>query len=136
MSIFEYDNFKNDPYGWLTNQAGHALLGVVLYTLAVAAMFWSFDEFPQRHIAWAVVAGIYITWEFVIQRGAHFWDSVEDTIFTVGYGAGTVALAFREVTPGLPKFQACIYDVIPMVAFFAFHVLIGVALRWRGLKSE
>jgi hypothetical protein len=136
MNLLKPDYFPNDPYGWLTNQCGHVLLGVVLYTIANASLFFIMGEFPDRFLIWSIVIACYLVWEFAIQRGGHFWDSVEDTLFTAGYGAGSLALMFKEIDAGSPYYKASIIDVLPLIALFAFHCVIGVILRLRGAKSE
>jgi hypothetical protein len=134
--VIKADNFRNDPYGWLTNQCGHVLLGIVGYIAVVFGLLWHLGEFPERELAWAIVLIAYLAWEFAIQRGNNLWDSLEDTIFVAAYGAGTLALAFREVDPIGHKVQACFYDILPMIAFLAFHLFAGVIFRLWGRRKE
>lgn len=59
------DAFLNDWYGYLTNQAGHFVLGLFL----AYAVPW-----------WMILVG-YLGWEIGVGWGG--WDSVEDTVFVM-----------------------------------------------------
>lgn len=65
MSLFAPDDFSGDPYGWLTNQAAHMLLG---FGLALWLGAW--------------VMPFFALWEISqVRRGGGVWDSIEDGIF-------------------------------------------------------
>jgi hypothetical protein len=136
MNLLKSDSFSNDAEGWIANQLSHALLGMFFYTVVVTALFIHLGEYPKKVVPWAIVLAGYLIWEFAIQRGGIFWDSLEDTIFVAGYGAGILALGFGEIEAGSPKFIACLFDVLPVIALFAFHCVVGVILRLKRPKSE
>ncbi len=77
-------DFPGDPYGWVTNQTGHACIGVAL-TLAV----W-----PVLHLAAVplVAVGYFLAWEIGVQRGRLIRDSLHDTAHVLA-GAGVIAAA-------------------------------------------
>lgn len=127
-------NFKNDWYGWITNQCGHVVLGLVLFT-SLMFLSYSMGEFAPRIAVWSVIAIGYCIWEFVIQRG-YKWDGVEDCIFVCGYGAGIPAIVFHEAERGSPLFSADIMHVTPIVAMFCFHATVGVLLRVIGNSRQ
>jgi len=78
--------FLNDPYAYLTNQAGHAyLVGV---PAALAALPWWGLPTPLL-----VGAFYWLVWEFGVQRGRLWRDSLEDTVHvTTGAAVITAAL--------------------------------------------
>ena len=129
MTLLEAENYKRDWYGWLTNQSSHALWGAASYIALCGAWFYVCGEYPVRWVAWLIIAVGYLTFEFVVQRGRHFWDSVEDFVFWCCHGAGVMALTFKEVMPGSPEFVARITDIFPILGFFIFHCAAGVAIR-------
>ena len=70
--MFAPGNFKGDPYGHATNQAGHMAIGLVL--AAVLAPIWGYPA------ALIVALGYGLLWEGLVQRYVLPWDSLEDTL--------------------------------------------------------
>ena len=68
------DDFPSDPYGWLTNQAGHCLIGIAAAVLCAALGLW----WP---LPLAIAAAYWLVAEYVLQRSALFWDGLTDTGF-------------------------------------------------------
>lgn len=66
MTLFQPDAFSNDWYGWLTNQSGHILLGMVIA--------WATGR------AWVALV-VAIVFE-VLQRSTDYTDSLTDIAFT------------------------------------------------------
>ena len=130
------DNFRADPYGWATNQAGHIGLGVVASIVACAVVLALFDQFPYRIAVWSMIVLIYVGLIELHMQGWRGGDTVEDAIFVCGYGAGSVLYAAHEVRPGTGDFLMNIWDIVPFVAFAAFHMLLGVGLRIRQKARE
>lgn len=135
MSIFTPDNFKNDWYGWITNQWGHALLGQVIFGLVMLASL-EIGEFASRLHVWVSITLVYMLWEFATHKKGYWWDSVEDCIFVCLYGAGWIAFAFSEVKAGSPAFYGNALAIIPIIGLFAFHSALGVLLRVYGRASK
>jgi energy-converting hydrogenase Eha subunit A len=78
--------FNGDPYGYLTNQCGHAYL--VGFPLALALCPW-FGLF----LAPIMVAVIYgLAWEIGVQKGRLWRDSFEDTVHVLA-GASVLCAA-------------------------------------------
>lgn len=71
MTLLTPDSFPNDWYGWITNQSGHFLLGIVI--AAITRRWW-----PALVIA--VIAEL-------LQWSPDIIDSITDVAFTV---AGSV----------------------------------------------
>jgi hypothetical protein len=88
--------FPNDPYGALTNQAGHLCLGACLVATYCLIFCGIMGEMPYRLPTWALVTfGYLITIEWVGQ-GWQGPDSVFDGGF-VSLGAAAPLVALKEV---------------------------------------
>jgi hypothetical protein len=127
LEFFEQDDFNGRPYGWLTNQISHTMLGLAM--AFVLSLFWFVvaGEMPWKSIAWPLCVVVYLALEFV--RGWNGWDSVEDTAFTAGYGSGGAFLLFSEVRIGDPVLLFNMAGAVPL-AFLAFaHLVWGVFAR-------
>lgn len=77
-------DFPGDPYGWVTNQTGHACIGV-----ALTLILW-----PLLAV-WAVplvAVGYFLAWEIGVQRGRLIRDSLHDTAHVLA-GSGVIAAA-------------------------------------------
>ncbi|MDZ7906412.1 MAG: hypothetical protein U5N55_12000 [Cypionkella sp.] len=73
MSLFPPDDFANDWYGYATNQAGHALI-IGSPSAMILAPWLGYVATP------VIVALVYgIVWEWIVQGGRLWRDSVEDT---------------------------------------------------------
>lgn len=125
------DNFPNNWYKWLTNQISHCALGFALVILYCALGAHIADSFPDKWVIWVSIAVGYALIE-VIQRGP-FWDSVEDFLFVVVYGAG-LTLWVIEWTGGW-TFSGDMSDMAPWVFYILFHLLSGVVVRLARAKS-
>jgi hypothetical protein len=80
-------NFRNDPYGYATNQAGHAMIGLALSTLL----------FPWWGIPSAIIVGLcyLLIWEGLVQGFVLPVDSFEDSVHvTTGGGIIVTALSY------------------------------------------
>lgn len=125
---FEQEAFRDDWYGWLTNQLGHIVLGLTIAYVAAMAWFGLAGEMPYKIIAWPVCLGLYVWLEWV--RGWAGWDSVEDTIFTSIYGSGGGYLLFTEVQPGSATLEFHSWSLFPAMGVILVHIVYGVSKRW------
>lgn len=82
--MWDADDFPRDPYGWLTNQTGHALIG---QGLALPLLFY---PAPLWLIVPVVAGAYFLVWEVAIQRGKLWLDSAMDAA-CVGAGAALAA---------------------------------------------
>jgi ABC-type Mn2+/Zn2+ transport system permease subunit len=89
-ATFRADDFKDDAYGWLTNQGAHAsLVGVVL---AAPGLAWGFPPY----LVPVIVALVYgVAWEWLWQRGGMVADSLMDTACVMA-GASILAAAWVQ----------------------------------------
>lgn len=121
-------NFRKDWYGWSTNQLAHITLGVILAALLSFANFMTIGEFAYKGVLFAIVAAA-----FAIQQGKQWkdrpWDTVEDFVFVVVYGAGTVIVMFDEVSAGSPFIQTNILNIAPICAIVSTHLFVGSVIR-------
>ena len=130
MTLLEADDFANDWYGWLTNQLGHIALGVFLVFVATLFAFLHIGEMPYKVTVYALIITGYLAFELGVQRWRG-WDTVEDTVFTAGYGAGGVLSGFTEVAPGDPLLAVDLLSVAPFFIMAAMHLTAGALYR-RG----
>ncbi len=89
MTLFEPDDFRDNWYGYATNQAGHAyLVGAPL--ALIAAPWWGLVAAP---VVVALCYGIF--WELIVQRGRMWRDSFEDTVHVMA-GASVLCAALSS----------------------------------------
>jgi hypothetical protein len=84
--MFGPDDFLNDPYGHLTNQAGHAYL-VGAPAAAILSIWWGLIAAP---VLVAICYGL--IWEIGVQRLRIWRDSLEDTVHVMA-GASVMCAA-------------------------------------------
>lgn len=91
------DDFESDPYGHITNQAGHAALVGMPAGMALISLGWPLVEAPL------MVAAIYLVlWEWMLQPyiGPFKWrDSLMDTACVMA-GASMVSGFMTNLTTG------------------------------------
>ncbi len=129
------DNFKNDWYGWVTNQWAHTLLGILAYSVAMFASFKITGEYASREVIFGAVVLIYLTWELLTTRKKLRWDALEDLMFVCFYGAGSIAVAMHEVQPGSTHFTGDMAHLAPIQGLFVLHTVLGVAFRLIGRRQ-
>jgi hypothetical protein len=93
LMVTEPDGFRRDPYGYLTNQAGHAYL-VGLPAALIVSPWWGLMATP------VIIGAIYgVVWEWALQGGRYWRDSLEDTVHvTVGASVICAALSGDRMT--------------------------------------
>jgi hypothetical protein len=84
--IFAPDDFDDDPYGYLTNQAGHAYLVGCPAALIISPWF----GLVVTPVIVAVIYGVW--WELALQRGRDWRDSLEDAVHVMA-GASVICAA-------------------------------------------
>ena len=131
MQIMTPDNFPKDPYAWLTNQISHLTLGFAAVVLYCSLGAHIAGVFPDKWVIFTSIAISYALIE-VIQRG-QFWDSVEDFLFVVVYGAG-LTLWVMDWTGG-GGFAGNVADLSPWIYYIIFHLVVGSVVRLAKGKS-
>lgn len=127
-------DFRNDWYGYSTNQLSHILLGFLALGFVSWAGFTLTGEFAPRWLNWVITATMFLLWE-ISQRNAELWDRIEDWLFMAVYGAGSAALLFIEVEPGSPKIVTEITNIPPIIGIISAHLVTGIWFRlMRGRR--
>jgi hypothetical protein len=129
-TLTEPSAFLDDWYGWLGNQSGHMCVGVVMSFCIVVVSYIVVGELPYRINVFAACLLGYVAFELLTQ-GWQGYDTVEDTVFVVGYGAGAPLSAFHEISAGSSEVSL---DLLALVVFFviaAIHLAFGVAFRYN-----
>lgn len=132
--LFTSDSFPNDWYGWLTNQVSHVFLGIFAVFVVSMAGFAFWGEFPVRTHMLLLIGVIYLLLIEVWLQGWRGWDTLEDTIFVVGYGAAGPLSAAAELEVGTTKI---IMDLSPLLPYFyvcTAHLIAGSV--WRMSKTK
>lgn len=125
------DSFDRDPYGWLTNQVSHIALGALMALALSVFGFAVFGEFPVRtHMLAAIFVLYFVVIELVVQ-GWRGFDTIEDTIFTVGYGAAGPLAVSSEIVPGRMAIVMELEPLLPFVYMSAAHLIGGIVWRSR-----
>lgn len=80
--FFHSDNFNSDPYGYLTNQIGHVVLGCYVVTLVVGLCYnFVCTEYPEQ---WPFAVGCMFAYFLLWELGVQGWkglDSIEDSLY-------------------------------------------------------
>ncbi len=75
------DDFRVDPYGYLTNQISHGYLGMYSITFYCWSVFHLTGDYPSQDISGLMLIAVYfVIWEIGYQ-GWRGWDTMEDTYF-------------------------------------------------------
>lgn len=133
-SLMDPDDFKYDWYGYAGNQGIHLIMGASTYLYLHVAYLWAFDTLAYRWHVLAMCLALYLIWEGVINKW-YGWDSVEDTVFFAGYGAGIPAWCIKGVEGDCISVTYNIWAVAACVAIVWVHLLVGVAFRWRNERD-
>jgi len=111
--------FRNNTYGYLTNQIGHIYLGFILTSAYVFLMWKLIGVHPNQNYCVAVVVSTYlIFWEGLYQKWSG-WDSIEDTLY-VFCGAGSFLFI---------DYQFVITRVVVWLAVITLFLMVGVVVR-------
>ena len=130
VNLISPSAFLDDWYGWLTNQASHILLGIFAAFFISVGSYLAIGELPYRIDVFVVCLLGYVAFELLTQ-GWQGYDTVEDTVFVVGYGAGAPLAAFHELNVGYVDVSV---DLRALLAFFVvslIHLVFGVAFRYN-----
>lgn len=130
-SLTEPNAFPRDWYGWVTNQISHIGVGVFLAFLICAVYFAVYKELPYRVPAYLVILSGYLAFE-ILAQGYRGLDSIEDTVFTVGYGASAIFAGFSEIYPGQPLAMVSVIDIAPFFVIATLHLTTGALVRARA----
>ena len=128
------ENFKADWYGWVTNQAGHVLLGIFA-AVAVAVLWWyAFDEYPYRKALALALVLVFVASE--LAQGWKGGDAVEDILFRT-YGVAFPLATLQESQRFSVELTPDLFAMLTIMGLVAFHMAVGVGIRvWQACKSR
>lgn len=129
--MFSPEQFKNDWYGYITNQMAHIGFGVAMVVGLMIFHQQITGEFFNRLYAFLVILIGYTCFE-VCQNGK-FRDIIEDIFFVVGIGTGS-ALVFKWQY----NTYVCGHVNYLLIFFFAAGIFLtyGVVKRLNYGKSS
>lgn len=130
--LFTHDDFKDDWYSYLTNQISHVGLGLFLVWAVCAVSFTILGELPYKLTLFFSISVLYFLYEMTFQGWRRF-DTIEDTMFVAGYGAGGTVLAFSEFVSGKTLVVFDVYAPLYVIVVMIIHLVVGCSVRgWRG----
>lgn len=107
-------------YKWGSNQATHALMGLITAWLLASAGFFINGEYPQKESLFLVILFGYAAKELMFD-GFNGWDTFNDILFYAGFGAGSGIVVFSEKSIG---------DWSPDVNPYSLTILLGVFISY------
>ena len=118
--FFKSQNFDNDPYGYLTNQIGHIVLGCYVVTLVVGFCFnFLCNEYPnQVPYVIAVMFAYVVIWELGVQ-GWKGLDTLEDSLY---FSMGAALWLFIDMSEVINRL---------LMWSLVFTVLLGIGVMRR-----
>ena len=124
----------HDWYGELTNQSGHALLGIVASVAILAGWYLVAGEMPARWVVVLLVMLPYLAVEVYIQ-GWRPGDSWFDA-FMVGCGVAAALCPWREIEPSGATVTIALH--VPTLAGIVglFCAALFLRVRRRYLASQ
>lgn len=136
-SLLQADSFRNNWYGYATNQISHFTLGF-LFSAVVSFIGYSIlGDFCKKEVILGIVAFCYLIVEISQFRTSAILDSIEDTVFFVVYGAGASVLLFDQLADNSSKVVADINSIIPVATIIGCHILAGSFARVCGkIKND
>jgi hypothetical protein len=119
--FFASDAYENDPYGYLTNQIGHMVLGCYLMTMVMAfTVFFitGMEDYPSQIPFVIALCFAYIfVWEVGIQ-GWNGIDTVEDCMYFCMGASLWLFIEFDIVLERLTVWSL-VFTVLLFVGFYA-----------------
>ena len=127
-NAMQSDNFREDWYGFATNQISHLALGV-LFAWLIALFYHSIvGEYPRKLEMIAVLAAGYMAFE-LFSQGWNGFDTIEDWTFFSVWGAGGATAAFSEVEIGSIILSLNPAAPIPFAIAATIHLALGSLQR-------
>lgn len=130
-NLFTPNFFRDDWYGYLTNQISHVSLGVFLTWALCFFCFLILDGLPYKTSIFFTLTILYFLYELLFQ-GWQGVDTVEDWVFFSLYGVLGTVLAFTEFSVGLGLVTLSITAPSYIFPILILHLLIGCFLRKYG----
>ena len=97
------DDFRGQPYAYLTNQAGHFLLGFCVVTFYVWAQVVVTGIYIPQAVAVGVCVAVYFGFIELTLQGWRGLDTLQDTYF---FACGTAAWLTIDMSQVIHKLMA------------------------------
>jgi len=127
--------FDRDWYGYYTNQVAHIAHGVLGTWLFCAVAFLISDDLPSKLQVFLSISVIYAAKELILDRWQGF-DTIEDILFVVVYGAGGTLLSFRQMNAHSPDSVFNVLNALPILVPCGVHLFVGSFARWKAAHNE
>lgn len=101
--LIKPDDFAGRPYAYLTNQAGHFLLGFCVVTFYVWAQVVVTGIYIPQGVAVAVCVAVYFGFIELTLQGWRGLDTLQDTYF---FACGTAAWLTIDMSQVIHKLMA------------------------------
>jgi hypothetical protein len=134
-TLTEPSAFLDDWEGWLGNQTGHIFAGMFTAFWICAASFVLMGELPYRVDVFVACLLGYFAFEIFFQ-GWKGYDTIEDTVFVVGYGVGGPLSALSEIAAGGADASINIIGLIVFFVIAPIHLAFGVAFRYSRTDNS
>lgn len=131
--LFTPDDFKGNPYGELTNQLSHTLLGVLASAIVCFIHTYILGEMPYRAAVFVIVSFGYVLAVEALIQGWRGRDSILDWFF-VSAGAAGVLWPLKEVVAGNYVVGLSLDTRIFAGIFIAWGIVL--IIRLRGMIAE
>ena len=127
--------FDRDWYGYVTNQISHVGAGMFIAWILCVAAFLISGDLPFRSQVFLSIAVIYTAKEIIVDRWQGF-DTIEDILFVVMYGAGGTLISFRQMDALSSDVVFNVFQALPVLCVCCAHLLAGAFSRWKASFSE
>lgn len=122
------DDFREDWYGFATNQISHLALGVLFAWLTAIFYHWVWGEYPDKLSLVIFLAVSYLAFELITQ-GWNGVDTIEDWTFFAAWGACGATTAFSEIEAGSAELSLDPSAPTPFVIAASVHLGLGSLQR-------
>lgn len=137
-SIFEElttpSNFRGDWQGYAGNQGTHTLIGLLSVGFICAVTLWLKGDIPYKINIFAGMAFIYGFKEIAWDKW-HGFDTIEDFMFVVCYGAGGTLVSFTQSEANTSKVYFEAGPFLFVLLLFCIHISCGIAVRKREAEN-
>lgn len=120
-------DYRNDWLRWGSGQCTHTFFGLMLVFIAAKFSVWATGELAYKYEIFWFVAAMYLGKELVFDKYMGF-DTIEDVLFFVGYGAGGTLLHFSVSEERLHFVYVSTLSTCVVLTFFT-HLAYGVYIR-------
>lgn len=129
------EKFGDDWKGFIHNQFGHTGIGIFAVWIACLISFTIMGDLPSRFDIFLGIAFLYSTKELVADKWNGF-DTVEDFLFVVVYGAGGTLAAFKQMEQNSADVVFNIHSAVPFLTACFIHLFAGAFYRWNNARHN